>query len=123
MTALTMTLEQRFAYLTGFSDDERNDLLKKIAESLYAGHKFKPFDFGQFNTIGCGTHTFQLPVKAAWATSICMDKDDPVIQVIDSVRSVVKKLRTTNWIMELELEKSPIPHVDNKTRWFSIHIV
>lgn len=111
------------AFFTGFTVDERNVLLKEIAEDLYKGFEFKPFDFGQISTIRCGSHTFQLAVKATWEKSICVNTDDPVNQVIASVRSVVKELRNTNWILELELEQMPIPQNDNKTRWFSIHVM
>lgn len=94
-----------------------------IARELYDNPKFKPFEFQKVNSVRCGCHTLQLAVSAALKESKCSVLQTSSDDLIDSARDIVKTLRNSVWLIELDKNGVPIPVPDNKTRWFSKHIM
>lgn len=106
--------------------ENRQDMLSEMASELYGKHKMRPIDFQKVSSIRCGSHTFHLAVKAALNTSTYTDENNEpqkISKLIDKAREVVKELRTTNFLIELDKKKIRHPVKDNVTRWFSSHVM
>lgn len=107
----------------GLEQEHRYKLLMDIAKELYDDPKFKPFEFQKVNSVRCGAHTLQLAVGAALKESQCSVLGISSDDLIDSARNIVKTLRNSIWLIELDKNGVPIPVPDNKTRWFSKYIM
>lgn len=90
----------------------------EIAKELYDDPKFKPFEFQKVNSVRCGCHTLQLAVSAALKESQCNLLEMSTDDLIDAARNIVKTLRNSIWLIELDKNDMRIPVPDNKTRWF-----
>lgn len=101
-------METMLAACADISLQER--ILNRAAEELQT--IYKPVNFSNTTNIRCGSHTFQLAVNIALTESNCSS-------IIDKVRELVKELRLQRILYLLETSNTPIPSLDNNTRWFS----
>lgn len=106
--------------------NDRQEMLAEIARDLYGRHKLRPIDFQQVSSVRCGSHTFHLAVKAglnASKFSTEMNDQEPLSNLINKAREVIKELRNPVFLIELEKKNIRKPVKDNVTRWFSTHVM